>query len=1642
VRQRARSLLWRAGQLVLIALPVALLGLAGAMYLWQVKLAVEESLPPALRDYARRQAQLDVQVERVRLGWNRILLTYPEVRTLSGERLLRARYLEVRLPADGAPLTIELDRPEVWLQRDRQGVWNIDPLLRQPRPPEPTPFTFRVRAQGGTLYFDDLLPDAPVRATLWAQEFTLSQPRIGQAITLRGVSDALGDVQARALSDGKRWLIEIDAAQVQGARFKPYLPRTEFDLAQATGQVSAQIVYAPDQPLQVQGTAQGVAQGATYRRKPLPWREAAFALAFTESHISGELTARDGSLRLQGVVDWSGRAVQVDARAQAVGEDAAALWRLLRDDPPRVQGRYQAQLRIQGALDDLQAQGAVALARVRTAQGDLRNLRGSVAFAQGQLLLPALSAEYAGCTVQGKLWLDTRPDTPELRLYAQANRLPLQRVPALREVQLSGEADVSLLVYGRLDTPTVEANLRMDALRYANQRIGGLRARVQYADGALTIPLATLQGALGAVYLSGELRDLTSDNPRFDLSIDASEVDLNLLAQLLGDANGADESLRLDGVGYLTARVRGSLQSPEAVAEAVVFDGRVGDLGAEIAVVNLNLVERELRITQAQILRRAAQLIASGAVQLPETPDQPPRFQLAGDLYEFDLASVPDWLRRELPLTGLASGRFEAQGEPQEWQLRASLYAESLQYDQTVVRDNTAQVIVQARDGAVQVDVVSAQARVGDGALLARGQWRSNGQFEAQWLLENAALDALAPYLPVEYRLTGRATVKGEASGTPDAPNVRVQLHGSQIALNGALLGDVEGWAAFEYSPSPKRPAPAEETLQWGEQEVENPLLKVPPVIPIAGTQFTKMSEIEDPLLKVPPVNRGNRAGAWLGSPREAGETSASAWFGSPREAGGTSASAWFGSPREAGGTLRRGAVQDFSHTGQSGGSLTADFTLRTPDGEARLALHECDLQRQQVHLTAETSALPIEWLQRVVRAVPDALPPAVAERIETLQGTVQASLRLEGALREPLAQLRLNAEQLEWRAQSLGSLSLQAEWVGLSSGDAPDADTDLARAVETVRRLRTQRAALQQLRWQAETARLEAQARYTPERLTADLEAAQLPLRWARLWEPSLPEVDGAFDLSLIANGAPKSPELTLSATLSQLNYAGYTVDQILFSQIEVREGAIQTDDALIRMGDYQARLSGRLPFHWSPISIPDDEPIRIQARLREQPLTILSLVAPIDPARTQGAIDALLEIEGTLAEPQPRGRLTITDGALALQDLRTALQDIGLQVAFDGREARIVQAQARSSEGGSLRIEGGVDLSGEQAVANLTLRADGLTLREPKLPVLEGSAQAVVSGAVQVQGALTEPQVQGALRVQRGFLYLPPELPERTAGEPLPVNPRFDLRVDIADEFTLRNPNLDARMEGALQIGGALQSPSLSGEFSLRSGALSLPTARLRIEPDSVARLNYPFTNAAGETIARIELDVRASTSVVAPDFTGDPIRYRVEVDVRGPLDDPERLQLTARSDPPGLSEQRILSLLGRGQVLAAIARGDDPARVFREQLGDILTAQVLPGLLAPLETGIADAFDLEQFTLDYSGLRPASLYLVKNLFDGVGIAYRRGIGVAGNEYQARLFYRLPFRNRLLQRLRVGFGFDHTGNRFVFIEGSLLFR
>ncbi|MCS7066804.1 MAG: translocation/assembly module TamB domain-containing protein, partial [Fimbriimonadales bacterium] len=370
------------------------------------------------------------------------------------------------------------------------------------------------------------------------------------------------------------------------------------------------------------------------------------------------------------------------------------------------------------------------------------------------------------------------------------------------------------------------------------------------------------------------------------------------------------------------------------------------------------------------------------------------------------------------------------------------------------------------------------------------------------------------------------------------------------------------------------------------------------------------------------------------------------------------------------------------------------------------------------------------------------------------------------------------------------------------------------------------------QLRWQAEATRLAAHGTWQKDTLNAEMELSHFPLEWAQLWEPSLPPIKGSLDMTLLAAGDPSQPELTLSATVQNLalpiqtnpaelsdqsERSEFVVDQLLFSRVDVREGAIATEDALIQVRGYRARLSGQLPFHWSPVSIPRDEPLAVQLALRDQPLRLLELFLPIDAERTHGMLNAQLTLSGTLNELQPRGELQIADGSLAFEQLSTYLQELGLQVAFDGQRAQILQAQARSSAGGKLTLAGEVDIAREEPTLALTGTLERFTVNEPRLPI-GGSALGRANGEVALQGTLKKPQLTARLQVHDGFLSLPAEMRTTTGGFVPPLNPELDVQVQVARGFTLRNPNLDARLEGALQIAGSLREPRASGTFSLQ--------------------------------------------------------------------------------------------------------------------------------------------------------------------------------------------------------------------------------
>ena len=1492
---------------MLVALPGCLILLAGSMYLWQVKLAVEESLPAVIHDYARQQADLEVRVARARLSLREVQLWNLDIRLPDGNRLLESRYLRVAYPLGGQPLNLTIERPQVWLQRNAQGQWNIEPLLKRPPHEEPTQLNFRLRISDGVLHFEDLYPTTPVRETIVIRSLSMVQPLQSASLKAQGQSDSLGEFTVEALSDGKRWWVEAVVPQMRAERLQAYLPTREIRARTIRSALTLQIIYEPQKPLWLLGYAEGTAHGITFRQKLLPYAAVRFSLHFTESWLAGRLQAggRD-QLTLSGKVDWASSPVRIAGQLAMQGNNPQDLWRLFRDDTPPVKGDYSVWARFGNTLESPQILAQVQLAQIETARGAVKQIQLPLLIIKDhQIWVPAIEVRYAQRPLHARIYADLRHKDPTFRLDAHVKDFPINLVDELKDYPLSGTLEAHLMGWGSFANPRLEMNLTSDRLLYNQHSLGTLRARLRYVDGRLTLPISVVQGALGTVQLTGELT--LAEKPRLNLALNAHELDLNLIARMLGYSEGAlIDGKPLDGIGYATLQIRGLAEAPEAIAEFAVFDGRLGDISAEITAGTLTYADRQILIPEVRILRRSAQIVASGVVRLPEKPREEPTFELSANATDLDIDMVSDWTRTDLPLSGVASVSLIAKGTPQQFWVNGSVNSRKTQVDRLIVQQAQASFSYLQSPQERRLEIQEAQASLGEGRIAASGLWQSDGTVQLNWHLDTLPLKEVAPYLPAGYSLLGTLSARGQVSGTLETPEAKIELWTTPLQLNRVAVGTLEGFAIW--------------------------------------------------------------------------------------------------------------------HASQS---LQGKLRLDLPEGEILLSDLHYHPESRQILGSVQVINLPLTWVHTLARALPIELPAELLTHTENLSGSVNLALQLAGTTKTPTLAFEAQLNDLNWNEQSLGTLALKGTWQGERS------DT-----------LSTREARLESLRWSAENARLEGSAMWTPENLQADLEINQFPLKWVRLWNPSLPEIEGSVDVSLLGSGRPESPSLMLSATLQNLEYMGYRVDQVLFSQIDVAEGRIETADALLRVKDYQARLSGNLPFHWCPFGISRTEPLAVEIQLIDQPLRLLELLAPIDPQRTEGILNAQLRIEGTLENLQPRGTLTVRNGAVGLEPFQTALAPIGLQVEFDDTQARIVQAHAQSSHGGTLSLTGSVDFTGETPSLNLSGNLNGFTIKEPKLP-FGGSAEGTINGNWSLTGKPKQPALQAQISVPRGTLNLPAAFTVAENTQPLGINPSFDVRVQVGGGFNLRNPNLDAQLEGELNLTGTLQAVAMDGTFRMRTGVLKLPTARLRIEPDSLVTVNYPYTLPTGEVIARINLDVRATTSVVAADWTGDPVRYRVEVDVRGPLDDPERLLLSARSEPPGLSEQRIFTLLGRGAAISALARGDDPSKVFREQLSDILTAQVLPALFTSLESQLAEAFDLEQFAVDYSGLRPASVYLVKNLFDGFGISYRRSL-MLGNQamYEVRLFYRPPFRYRLLQRMRIGVGFDQTQTRFLFVEGTLLFR
>jgi hypothetical protein len=330
-----------------------------------------------------------------------------------------------------------------------------------------------------------------------------------------------------------------------------------------------------------------------------------------------------------------------------------------------------------------------------------------------------------------------------------------------------------------------------------------------------------------------------------------------------------------------------------------------------------------------------------------------------------------------------------------------------------------------------------------------------------------------------------------------------------------------------------------------------------------------------------------------------------------------------------------------------------------------------------------------------------------------------------------------------------------------------------------------------------------------------------------------------------------------------------------------------------------------------------------------------------------------------------------------------------------------------------------------------------------------------------VYISGNLLEPVLEGSLDF-KGVDVTGRPMPEpeaqplsQPAKESFPVNPQFkDIRLATVDAVRLRSTSsiggirtvgVDTLLHAKGALKGSMSNPVLDILMDVESGRISLPTARLLVEPGSKIHYVYSLEPGKGPT-AHLDLNIDTRTSIVTrvPGLSSTVDRYDVQVKILGDLFDQEHLKFIAQSDSPELTSEMILKHLIRLSDLTTPTRTPGTAR-REQQIGERVLGFALPLLVSPLFEGIGSMLGFDYIGIDSDPVDGLVLVFAKSLAKGLTLQgfktfpliYRSSHLVdSGDRGEIKLSYRLPVRNSFLSRAVIGVSIDQSRSWKISLE------
>lgn len=633
-----------------------------------------------------------------------------------------------------------------------------------------------------------------------------------------------------------------------------------------------------------------------------------------------------------------------------------------------------------------------------------------------------------------------------------------------------------------------------------------------------------------------------------------------------------------------------------------------------------------------------------------------------------------------------------------------------------------------------------------------------------------------------------------------------------------------------------------------------------------------------------------------------------------------------------------------------------------------------------------------------------------LAQRLEALKGDVGLSAALSVDRGETNLQIsNATIERLALDQQDLGRISLNASRQG---------------------RLWT----IKELIWQKDGQRAAVSGTIDEKGdLALDGEVSNLKNSLLRAVLPDLPNLTGSIDLlSFSASGPTRSPVVQASLRASNVGVAadGANPEELIttdvnLTNVSVEEGSVKAEGWIFYKG-IRGEVRAELPFRY-PLEIPQGEPIRGSLTLATNQLeAFLEYVPNLSPV-SSGLVTGKLALSGSVDRPELNGEIKVDAPVLAFQGVDTFLKDVRASLALKNNEATF-RFGARPDKGGSIEALGAakdIDLAAlaEAPSKVLALPLEGyVNFKDAKVHQngnKYGAISFVADGRVGIGGSIRSPLFQSsgiALKEVNGVA--PSEFAQQPVTERPEIDPRFDIRFDVLPGARARAANAEVYIYGSGNLSGSLFRPSIQANFTLTKGSLKLPNARIQLHDGGSMRFSYRV-DPEGLGQARMDVDLHGSTNVTAVRYGDTVDRYAIDLRMRGDILEAGNLQITAQSDPPDLSQERILSILGQGDFFQGLAQGNKSA----------IASFALPTVLDPVTSTVAKNFGLEYLTVEYDLQRRTTVTAARVLGSGFTLMGRRQVSppTFGKElYEFKLSYRLPFNNAALRSFTLSLGTD----------------